>query len=193
MRQAKESRAPEAHGASPYVPAKSPNGEKRCAVQLAEWLRDVEYDFMKRWPEQVTGSGIPDGLHAGIAHGIGDLDLQLIHPLEGAGTSLLAVTGDAEAVLIRFDPPETTQIMFLGLRGGVYTETIWQATSETPNLEGEYAHEQLGAHGPLRVRYYHPAPSDLNVVEKGAFDRSKLLRETFRDWASVPVRRPEQA
>jgi hypothetical protein len=125
-------------------------------VQTAAWLTDVEYDFMKRWPEQFTGSGIPDGLYLGITHSIGDFDPQLVHPLEDAGTSFLAVTGNEEAVLIHFDPPATTQIMYLVLAGGTYTETIQHATSEAPTFEGEYAHERLGAHGPLRARYYPP-------------------------------------
>ena len=95
--------------------------------------------------------------------------------------------------LVRFDPPSTTTITFLGsLKGGSYREVYETETNDegTWRVTGFFDHERLQDDGPLRIEY-HPIRSanPRAAGRQGAIERMEQLRELFRRWATAPPER----
>jgi len=151
---------------------------------LNGWFDVVEYYFAKRWDEP----RVPDALYGAISRVLGDkFTPKIVHPVErdSKEIALLMVVETDEAVLVRFEPPSTTKISFLGsLAGGMYTETVRVVDEGGYEIEGVFNHERLGER-PLRVRG-DPPPSNsayFRHADQAALDRTERLRQTFR-WST---------
>lgn len=147
---------------------------------MSNWFDVVE--------EYVSNDTMRNHLHRAIRTSLGDdFAPDLIHPIEEPSGMLLMFTGDEPFLIGFFDPPPTATITFLGsLAGAVYSERVTKTeTGHVIVVDGELAHERLGSHGPLRIRY--AVESDLGK-EVGALDRSRLLREKLLKWSREPHR-----
>jgi hypothetical protein len=151
---------------------------------MSNWF-DVVEDY-------VSNDAMRNHLHRAIRTSLGeDFAPDLIHPIEEPSGMLLMFTGDEPFLIRFFDPPPTATIIFLGsLAGAVYSETVTKTeTGHIVVVDGELAHERLGGHSPLRIRY--AVESDLGK-EVGALDRSRLLREKLLKWSREPQRTSPQ-
>jgi hypothetical protein len=134
---------------------------------------------------------VPDVLYQAMKRLGGEkFQTELVHPVDYEDDHIaLVMVSDEQTYLVRFDPPDTASITFLGsLAGGRYVETV--AKGEIGyNVEGAFSHPRLGDDGPLRVvvrplpgtRSAYPGPGDQEALE-----RTRLLVEHFRDWSREP-------
>ena len=152
-----------------------------------EWLEEIEYYIGTHWKDQLPGPAVPDELHRALEESLGlNFTVDLVHPVVDEDVSFVMLQADG-LILVRFDPPASTTVSFLGpLAGGAYTETV-EMTAEGERRTGEFTHERLGDRS-LTIRIDQPPPGRtvLRIGAEAAAARTDRLRKAFRVWAMEP-------
>jgi hypothetical protein len=162
---------------------------------IAAWWEDLAYHFQNEWREHAEpDKAVPETLFNTVTHAIGRAEFMptLTHPT-GAdeAISFVMIDEDDAALLVRFDPPSTTRLDYVGsLVGGRYTETI-SVAEDGDEIDGLFMHDRLDA--PLRLRLkLPPERGHLSSTTRSALEKASRFRDKLRAWSTEPQPRQTQ-
>jgi hypothetical protein len=118
-------------------------------VPISDWYDSLEYYFSTRWRDRMGSGAVPGSLRLALSKALEDVKVDLVYPLEtdDDDTILFLMASDDSAIIVRFEPPDTTEVSFFGpVLGGVYTETI-HVTGQATEIEGVFKHARLPGDG----------------------------------------------